>query len=262
MSKFKKAIVIGTFFSCASLFLHASEEAPDVKTSQGYVLQEHEILLLDAILKNEQQCFIDGGDCFLFGKKIPYIQAQDVAKAYDENQVAADQKYFNKNLQVNGVIVSINSGLGNTPYVLLKGINQFLSPQVHFVEGNIDKIASLKKGQTVSFLCTGGGSVAGTPMFKGCIFAEDYSLSKINEVKVKVKSWLEGGEPKSDIVPKLSIMAISVARSLPKNSSCFTKSDSCISEMEKLKDPKELFIQVAMELKSKGIQVPDSLTNK
>jgi tRNA_anti-like len=131
--------------------IESSTSTTNTAVKSGYTLQHKELIMLDRLLQDEQTAFIEGRDAILFGHKIPFISAYDVAKQYEENQVDADQKFFDKQLQVNGTIESINSGIGNEPYITMRGSNQFLSPQIHFDEGNIEKIASLKKGRRLAF---------------------------------------------------------------------------------------------------------------
>lgn len=49
------------------------------------------------------------------------------------NEVAADQGHYGKQLLVTGVVASINSGLGNRPYITLRG-PQYVSSAAGFVQ--------------------------------------------------------------------------------------------------------------------------------
>lgn len=78
------------------------------------------------------------------------ITAVQLSRDYEENEVAADQKYDGKLLAVSGKISSINVILGQTSIVLL-GVDD-LSRTVtgFFGDDQKDAIAKLKKGQTIS----------------------------------------------------------------------------------------------------------------
>lgn len=100
---------------------------------------------------------------------LPSFTASDLAKAYNDNTVAADQKFKGKKFKVSGTVVSINTDLMGDPYITLRGgVNQFMEPQFSFDE-SISQIASLKKGSKVTLICVGNGDVAKTPMSGSCI---------------------------------------------------------------------------------------------
>lgn len=96
---------------------------------------------------------------------LPMITAAELASAYDENTVAADQKFKNKKFKVIGTIVSINTDFFGDPYLALRGgVNQFMEPKFRFAKSDASQIAALKKGVQVKLLCVGKGDIAKTPM--------------------------------------------------------------------------------------------------
>lgn len=196
-----------------------------------YTLQPRELAVLDFLLKEDSAVFLRGGKAILF-ENVLAVSAIDVAKEYEKNQVSADQKYFEKSLLVTGRISSINSGLGNEPYVVLRGANIFLSPQIHFDKNNAEKIATLEKGQKLSFVCVGAGAVVGSPMFKKCSFADDYAAKIVTETKSEVLAFLSGDNIKSEEVKKLVVGAITIAREIPESSTCFTNGSNCSKEIK------------------------------
>ncbi|HEL3178413.1 TPA: hypothetical protein ACKQBZ_001162 [Stenotrophomonas maltophilia] len=98
---------------------------------------------------------------------LPQVTAAELAKAYEENTVAADQQFKGKRFRVSGTVDSINTDLMGNPYVTLR-TGLFLDPQFSFSQAQLDVIGGLKKGQAVNLVCTGGGDVAKTPMSKDC----------------------------------------------------------------------------------------------
>jgi hypothetical protein len=100
-------------------------------------------------------------------------------------------------------------------------------------------------------------------MFKKCIFASDYAANTASDAKLKVEAFMRGDSPKSDVIPKLSIVAIAMARVLPDTSTCFTDGSKCESEISAIfnKDTaKPKMAIVSDELKKLGILVPDEIT--
>ncbi|QSB01992.1 hypothetical protein JWZ98_03250 [Methylomonas sp. EFPC1] len=101
---------------------------------------------------------------------LPAYSANDLAYAYNENSVAADQKFKDKKFKVSGVISAINTDIFGNPYLTLKGgVNQFMEPQFSFDKDSIASIAKLKSGMKVNLVCTGKGDIAKTPMSHNCV---------------------------------------------------------------------------------------------
>lgn len=100
---------------------------------------------------------------------LPVVTAFDIAKAYDENTVAADQRFKGKQFKVSGVVDEISTDIMGDPYITLKGgVNQFMEPQFKFDKSALDQLATLKKGKKVMLMCTGTGDIAKTPMNEDC----------------------------------------------------------------------------------------------
>ncbi|CAM8673046.1 zinc ribbon domain-containing protein [Sphingobium sp.] len=91
-----------------------------------------------------------------------------LAKAYEDNEAAAQKEYGDQRLEVTGVVQSINLGMGDEAFVVLEGVNMFSGPQVHFAGDAKDAAASLRKGQALTVTCAGVSEVIGTPMLSDC----------------------------------------------------------------------------------------------
>lgn len=93
------------------------------------------------------------------------ITPHDLAVAYHENTVFADQQFKNKRFKISGFVVDINTDVMGNPYITMRGgINEFLEPQFKLDESDSAKIATLKKGSKITLICVGNGDVAKTPM--------------------------------------------------------------------------------------------------
>lgn len=79
------------------------------------------------------------------------VSAVDLAKAYEDNEVNADKAYKGKTVLANGTIKDIGVMAGQTFVVLSSGKDFSITDiQCFFKEkSEIDKIANLKKGDTV-----------------------------------------------------------------------------------------------------------------
>jgi hypothetical protein len=100
---------------------------------------------------------------------LPVVTAADIAAAYHENTVAADQRFKGKKFKVSGVVGDINTDIMGDPYVTLRGgVNQFMEPQFSFDKSAASDLAKLKKGAKVTLTCVGRGDIAKTPMSDKC----------------------------------------------------------------------------------------------
>lgn len=101
---------------------------------------------------------------------LPSYSATELARAYDANTVAADQKFKGQTFKVTGTIADINTDIMGNPYVTMRGgVNQFLEPQFAFDKDSANQLAELSKGMKVTLMCTGKGDIAKTPMSDDCI---------------------------------------------------------------------------------------------
>ena len=94
--------------------------------------------------------------------------ANELLKAYKENEISANQKYKDKSIRISATIAAIQADIGDKPLLSLKANDSFSQPQAFLADSAIEKAASLKKGQKVVLLCTGNSEVAGIPMLKDC----------------------------------------------------------------------------------------------
>lgn len=234
----------------AFLFLVSSTAA-----YAGYDLQPNEQAILSNLLAEDSRVFSQGGDS-LIGSGFVNISADEAAKEYEKNQVAADQKYFRKKVILTAVIESINSGIGNAPYLSLKSSgNPFMRPQAHLRKNDIDKIVNLRKGNKIVLVCEGAGSIAGTAMFRNCFFADEVSNNRVEEIKEDIHRFLNGDKAKLDVTPQLVFFSIALARLLPINSPCFKAyGKACENDMKSAeKNVQSVLPQVASEMKIKGL---------
>lgn len=96
--------------------------------------------------------------------------ARDMAAAYNENTVSADNKFKGHRFTIEGTATDINTDFtGSAVIVLNGGINEFLQPQATIADADKQKAASISKGAVVTLACTGEGDVAKSPQMKDCV---------------------------------------------------------------------------------------------
>lgn len=99
------------------------------------------------------------------------VTAIELCKAYDENEVNADNLYKNKTLEITGTIESIGKDMLDDTYVTLEDGETYSlkNVQCYFKDKTeIDKVASLKKGDEITIIGQGDGAVLGKPIVKNC----------------------------------------------------------------------------------------------
>lgn len=94
------------------------------------------------------------------------ITASELAAAYKKNEVAADEKYKNKKIEVTGTIESIDSGVGDEPRIRLESGELFVAVTLEGVPK--DEAKKLNKGEKVKAVCKGDGEIIGSPQLKDC----------------------------------------------------------------------------------------------
>ena len=96
------------------------------------------------------------------------ISSRELAKAYDENEAAADAKYKGKQLEVLGTIKMIDKGMMNEVNLQLTGKDDFSSVMATLSKEAESSAMNLKKKQKVTVVCTGEGEVMSMPILREC----------------------------------------------------------------------------------------------
>lgn len=100
------------------------------------------------------------------------ITARELERAYDANEVAADNAYKGRVLAVSGNVSSIDKGIFDEVIVRLATPNQFNNVHASMNKTQAGAAARLSKGVRVVVLCQGSGMIIGSPTLKDCFFAE------------------------------------------------------------------------------------------
>lgn len=87
-------------------------------------------------------------------EEIIVVSAEEIAKAFKDNEVKANQLYKGKMVEVTGVVDNIGESFGST-YITLEAEEDFALTQAQCFfddKEEINKIASLSKGDTVTVI--------------------------------------------------------------------------------------------------------------
>jgi len=96
------------------------------------------------------------------------ISAGKLFAAYDANEVAADQQFKGKRLAVSGTVQEVAKDAFNNIVIELKSSNEFMPVRAYLEKGFENHAASLSKGQSISFVCSGEGKIVGSPVLREC----------------------------------------------------------------------------------------------
>ncbi len=105
---------------------------------------------------------------------LPTITSIQLAEDYEENTLAADQKYKGKQFKVTGRVADINTDLFGDPYIMMEGTNIFMQPQFAFDKDAGEQLAKLRKGMKLTLACRGKGDIAKTPVSDKCQILRSY----------------------------------------------------------------------------------------
>lgn len=110
----------------------------------------------------------------LHQEQMPFeTTANEIAKAYADNPVAADNKFKDATFNVSGIIVETSKNLIQEPSVSLDGGTEpGKEPQFAFQQSEKDQAAGLQPGQRISLQCVGQGSISDIPMAGDCKILE------------------------------------------------------------------------------------------
>ncbi|MGV0023301.1 OB-fold protein, partial [Bordetella avium] len=197
--------------------------------SHRYELSKLEYSVFKTLVDDDANNLASGNDSLL-GERMGLTDttASELAKAYSDNEVAADKRFKKKPLLINGKIGSINSGIGGAPYLALG--TQPSSPHARLHKSALDFAASAKKGQSVSLICTGAGATITIPMLDDCRPARAVADEEATKLTRRVDRVLKGlGSDES----AQQLLAISIyAASTIKGDSCGPNAAACLKNVK------------------------------
>jgi len=221
-------------------------------------LSPKESVVLEALGSQERQVFAADGISIL-GRflNVVHTTAPEAARTYSENEVAGDKRLYRKNVLLSGTIAAINSGIGNSPYLVFVAPSA-LQVQAHLVSESIDRAATLKKGQRLTLFCQGAGALAGSPVFRDCLFADDAANEKWSELTTQIERYRKGSPDAPSVVQQLAIAVSAIATGLPADS-CDVADKNCRAAVSKVMHSSQfstLMRQAAEQFKLSGLSVP------
>lgn len=233
-------------------------------TAYKYSLSSKESYLLNWLIDDEEKAFVDGAQNMSFDARVLKVTAKDVAKKYADNEVAADQEYKGKTVVLEGVVQDIQSGIGDEPFLVFKGVNMFMGPHAKFKNPDVQRIAAIRKGEKQRLVCVAAGEAIGNAFFRDCVFLDAYATELKPKIMSDIDQYLQSGNSDDKVVPMLVMSVLGFARLVPDDSPCFSDASKCMQALEAKfseKDRETTARQVHDFMKSKGLSVPDLLSD-
>lgn len=97
------------------------------------------------------------------------VSALKLVADYHANEVAADNLYKDRVLEVSGVVLDISKTFAGS-VVLGIGAPILASVRAELDDGMIQKAAGLRKGEKITVKCKGSGMILGAPWLSRCLF--------------------------------------------------------------------------------------------
>lgn len=96
------------------------------------------------------------------------VTADELYRAYDANEAAADERFKGKPLLVEGVIASIDKDIFDSTHLVLSARGALIGVNAALNRDETPTARKLKKRQRVEVQCRGGGLTLNTPTLDNC----------------------------------------------------------------------------------------------
>lgn len=104
-------------------------------------------------------------------EEIIEVSANALVNAYLANEIAADQQYKGKTLEVVGFVKSVGKDILDKPYITFESIDLIRSVQCYLNASEVDKAATLKEGFPIKVKGRNSG-LSMNILIKDCIILE------------------------------------------------------------------------------------------
>jgi hypothetical protein len=99
------------------------------------------------------------------------VTSINLSKEYSENEVAADEKYKGKIIEISGKVSGVDNGVFDNEMIikLSDGQYDFNAPWCYMEAGEKEKVLAFKKGQQVTLIGRGESATMKSPILKECV---------------------------------------------------------------------------------------------
>jgi hypothetical protein len=97
------------------------------------------------------------------------VTASQLFEAYQANEMAAQQSYGGRTIEVTGQIDGVDLDISDNPVIKLRTSNQFMPVSIYLIDDRKSAAAAYNKGEKASFLCEDVSEVISMPQVKECV---------------------------------------------------------------------------------------------
>lgn len=238
--------------SASAVASDAPGAPPQSKERAGVIVfDDREVTVLRELLTDDLHGFTQGWKSIaakLYEKtgNGPLVAtADEIQRAYDVNEVAADQTYLGKSVIARGTVHSVHRGRGGKHYVtLLGGSNMFIRPNAQMATGHDAYLANLTKGQDVTLVCTGNHKSLGSAWLGACRPAADWITTTVNGTIPAIPGLVVSGNREMTLV---AAMGVALAAGLPPDNPCWVN-NACSKEFAQVQKLPGMRARVAKRL--------------
>lgn len=159
------------------------------------------------------------------------LTADEFQRAYEKNEVGADQRFGANRLHVRGAVDSVNKDVfGKVFITLIGGTNMFMRPHARMVSGYDEWLGQLSKGNQIELTCRADGMVMGSGMLSECTPTNIWAYRLAENVSKGLNDLIKNGVGEAST---LAATAIGVALVMPAGAKCWSDVDACEVEVKK-----------------------------
>lgn len=199
-------------------------------STSSFRLTEKEATIIKALLNEDFSTFLDGGESQF---KYDYVvtTAKKIFSVYDKNQVKGDTSFKGKGVIISGIVGTINSGIGDIPYVVLKAGDMFDGVHISFKKDYRTLAGDLNKGQKVTYACTGDSVIVGTPTLKNCQPVQVVKNVIVENEFKKISDSMESKKPNKNTMTVYGMSAYMAILNEVNNNKCKDTDVGCLIKL-------------------------------
>ena len=217
MTRLRKAMALRW---CAA-FLLAVFGAPAV----AYQPAPNVRVIARMLIEQDLQFGVSGGKSQLAARLgLIVASPRDVAMAYMENEIAANQKYQGKVVALRGEALSIQAGYGD-PFIEFARSGEW-GVRAYFVPSETPDLAKLRRLEEVTAVCKGRGVVMGVPIFGGCMMSSTWQRAIASDINRDVSDFYAGRKSSREAM-LVGVVAALIFDMLPAGTDCSRDDEAC-----------------------------------
>jgi hypothetical protein len=234
---------------------------------QAFAPDPRGVAFTKLMLSNDFLGYVDGRKTINekeWSKLVPIaerVTARQLIAIYDDNEVAADEKFKEKSIRLTGTISKISKDITGAVYLEITTGAIFRTVQAFLANESAAQAGGFPRGSEIELICTGGGMILTFPVLRNCQTKEVVFALQRPVIEHEVDDLLAGGDAKrSDKTKFLIGYLYAIGATLPKGNACEsaepTDMEKCENATKKLLASGKSSVTAAYANLSKQISLP------